>query len=61
MRREGDRLVVEVVDDGGGGADPGGSGLRGLARRVEALDGRVEVVSPAGGPTMIRAVIPCGS
>ena len=61
VRREGDRLVVEVVDDGGGGADPGGSGLRGLARRVEALDGRVEVVSPAGGPTMIRAVIPCGS
>ena len=61
LRREGDRLVVEVVDDGGGGADPGGGGLRGLARRVEALDGRVEVVSPAGGPTMIRAVIPCGS
>ena len=61
VRREGDRLVVEVVDDGRGGADPGGGGLRGLARRVEALDGRVEVVSPAGGPTMIRAVIPCGS
>jgi signal transduction histidine kinase len=61
LRRDGDRLVVEVVDDGRGGADPGGSGLRGLARRVEALDGRVEVVSPAGGPTMIRAVIPCGS
>lgn len=54
-----DDLVVAVVDDGSGGADPDGSGLRGLARRVEALDGTLEVVSPAGGPTTIRAVIPC--
>jgi signal transduction histidine kinase len=54
-------LVVEVTDDGVGGADASGSGLRGLARRVEALDGRLEVVSPAGGPTTVRAVIPCGS
>jgi signal transduction histidine kinase len=54
------QVRVEVVDDGAGGADPEGSGLRGLARRVEALDGRLEVVSPAGGPTTIRAVIPCG-
>ena len=52
-------LVVAVVDDGSGGADPDGSGLRGLARRVEALDGTLEVVSPPGGPTTIRAVIPC--
>ena len=41
-----------------GGADPAGSGLRGLARRVEALDGTLVVVSPAGGPTDDQAVIP---
>ena len=53
-------VEVEVRDDGVGGADPGaGSGLRGLADRVAALDGRLEVVSPRGGGTMIRAVIPC--
>jgi|GEM_PF-954416 len=60
--REDDReLLVEVVDDGVGGADAGGNGLRGLARRVEALDGRLEVSSPTGGPTTVRAVMPCGS
>ena len=52
-------LVVEVVDDGSGGADPEGSGLRGLARRVEALDGELLVDSPPGGPTTIKAVMPC--
>ena len=61
VREEHGRLVVEVVDDGGGGADPDGSGLRGLARRVGALDGRLEVDSPSGGPTTVRAVIPCES
>jgi signal transduction histidine kinase len=61
VREETDELTVEIVDDGGGGADASGSGLSGLARRVEALDGRLEVVSPAGGPTTIRAVMPCGS
>jgi signal transduction histidine kinase len=61
VREASDDLVVEVVDDGRGGADPAGNGLRGLARRVEALDGRLEVVSPEGGPTTIRAVMPCGS
>ncbi|HYA08750.1 MAG TPA: sensor histidine kinase [Gaiellaceae bacterium] len=55
------RLVVAVVDDGDGGADPAGSGLRGLVNRVHALDGSLEVTSPAGGPTTVRAVIPCGS
>ena len=54
-------LVVEVLDDGIGGADAASSGLRGLARRVEALDGRLDVRSPAGGPTIIKAVIPCAS
>jgi signal transduction histidine kinase len=52
-------LVVDITDDGPGGADPAGSGLRGLARRVEALDGTLAVTSPEGGPTTIEAVIPC--
>ncbi len=55
------RLVVEVVDDGKGGADTAGSGLTGLAHRVRALDGRLEVESPEGGPTTLRAELPCGS
>jgi signal transduction histidine kinase len=53
-------LHVEVVDDGLGGADPRGAGLRGLAQRVEALDGSLEVHSPSGGPTVVRALLPCG-
>jgi signal transduction histidine kinase len=59
--RVGDRLVVEVVDDGVGGASADGSGLRGLRQRVEALDGRLDVLSPGGGPTTIRAELPCAS
>jgi len=54
-------LVVRVEDDGRGGADLRGRGLQGLAQRVEALDGSVRVVSPAGGPTTIEAVMPCAS
>jgi PAS domain S-box-containing protein len=55
------RLRVEVRDDGRGGADPtGGSGLRGLADRVAALDGVLNVISPPGGGTVLRAEIPCG-
>ncbi len=53
-------LVVRVVDDGVGGADPGGSGLTGIASRVAARGGRLNVESPVGGPTLIEAVIPCG-
>jgi PAS domain S-box-containing protein len=54
------RAVVEIADDGIGGADPmRGSGLRGLVDRVEALDGDLEVESPPGSGTRIRAVIPC--
>ncbi len=58
--RLGDTIDLEVRDDGGGGANPEGSGLRGLRRRVEALDGRLSVTSPRGGPTTIRAELPCG-
>ena len=54
-----DRVVAEVADDGKGGADPAaGSGLRGLAERVEALSGRLDVISPPGRGTRLRATIP---
>ena len=53
---------MEVSDDGVGGADPAaGTGLAGLADRVEALNGRLTFESPTGGPTTIRAEIPCAS
>jgi signal transduction histidine kinase len=59
--RDGEIAVVEVSDDGVGGADDSrGSGLRGLADRVEALDGRLRVVSPAGAGTVVTAELPCG-
>ncbi|MES4901582.1 MULTISPECIES: histidine kinase [unclassified Streptomyces] len=51
-------LLVRVTDDGRGGADPAGGGLLGLARRVAALDGRLRVVSPPGGPTTVGAELP---
>jgi signal transduction histidine kinase len=54
------QLVIEVADDGIGGADAdAGSGLRGLADRVEALEGRLRVWSPPGGGTRLRAEMPC--
>ncbi|MFE4975274.1 sensor histidine kinase [Kitasatospora sp. NPDC056651] len=52
-------LTVRVEDDGRGGADPAGSGLTGLRGRVAALDGTLHVHSPAGGPTVITAELPC--
>jgi signal transduction histidine kinase len=56
-----DSVLVEVSDDGNGGADPrAGSGLRGLIDRVEALGGRLEVESPIGRGTTIRAWLPAG-
>lgn len=61
LERRGDLLRVEVIDDGRGAADPSGSGLVGLRRRVEALDGTLAVASPPGGPTIVRAELPCGS
>jgi signal transduction histidine kinase len=55
-----DVLVVSITDDGAGGADPSrGTGLTGLVDRVAVLDGRLLLSSPPGGPTMIRAEIPC--
>src|SRR5262249_40626218 len=55
-------LAVDVADDGIGGADTGtGSGLRGLADRVEALGGSLRVVSPRGGGTTVTAELPCAS
>ena len=58
-RHEGQDLVVEVWDDGRGGAtvEPGG-GLAGLQTRVAGVDGRFSVSSPPGGPTLVRAVLP---
>jgi signal transduction histidine kinase len=61
VRRAGGRLHVVVTDNGGGGASPGGdgTGLRGLAQRAAAVDGTLQVHSPAGGPTTITAELPC--
>ena len=62
VARENGRVVVEVADDGVGGADAArGSGLRGLSDRVGALDGRLDVESPPGGGTRIVVEIPLGS
>ena len=58
VQLQGESVVVEVSDDGTGGADASGSGLGGLADRVSALDGAFEVISPAGGGTTIRAQLP---
>jgi signal transduction histidine kinase len=57
VRVEDARAVVQIADDGRGGADPAGSGLRGLADRVEALSGRLTVTSRAGKGTTLRAEI----
>ena len=60
VERENGRVVVEVADDGVGGADPSrGTGLRGLADRISALGGRLEVDTRPEGGTMVRARIPC--
>ncbi|MGK5674328.1 sensor histidine kinase [Micromonospora sp. URMC 106] len=60
LTRADDDLVVEVSDDGHGGADPAcGTGLTGLADRVAAADGRLLLASPPGGPTLVRVELPC--
>jgi signal transduction histidine kinase len=57
--RSGDRLALEVWDDGVGGADPTlGTGLAGLRERAQSLDGSLQVDSPVGGPTIARAELP---
>jgi signal transduction histidine kinase len=59
VRREDGQAVVDIRDDGVGGADvAGGTGLRGLGDRVGALDGTLSVESPPGGGTLVRARIP---
>jgi signal transduction histidine kinase len=50
-----------VSDDGAGGANPAGSGLRGLADRVAALDGQLRIAGAAAGGTVVRADIPVGA
>jgi signal transduction histidine kinase len=59
IAQTGKHLVIEIADDGPGGADPAGSGLTGLRRRVEALDGTLIVTSPPGAGTTVRAELPC--
>jgi signal transduction histidine kinase len=62
VRRDGPTASIEIADDGIGGADDSrGSGLRGLADRVEALDGTLRVSSPEGAGTVVTAELPCGS
>jgi signal transduction histidine kinase len=56
-----DALQLEVDDDGVGGANPNGTGILGMRRRVEALDGTLTITSPPGGPTTIHAELPCAS
>jgi signal transduction histidine kinase len=59
LERTGTGAVIEITDDGVGGADAArGTGLRGLADRVEALDGHLRVSSPAGNGTVVRAELP---
>ncbi|MFD4656996.1 histidine kinase [Kitasatospora sp. NPDC058444] len=62
VARDGDRLSIEVTDDGVGGADETlGTGIAGIRHRVLALDGTVRLHSPGGGPTTITVSLPCGS
>ena len=61
VARQNGRLLVEVEDDGVGGANPdNGTGLRGLADRIAVLEGRLEIDSEQGKGTTVRAQIPCG-
>ena len=60
LAEEDGRLLIEIADEGPGGADADGSGLTGLRHRVEALDGTLTVTSVAGSGTTIHAELPCG-
>jgi signal transduction histidine kinase len=60
LRHEGGMLRIVITDDGRGGADPsGGTGLRGIERRLGTFDGVLAVNSPAGGPTIVTMELPC--
>jgi signal transduction histidine kinase len=62
LDQRGDRIMVEVTDNGRGGADPrGGTGLTGMAHRAAALDGKMTLESPPGGPTTLHVGLPCAS
>lgn len=58
-RYHSDLFILDIKDDGRGGLDPSGSGVTGLADRVTALDGRIRVSSPTGGPTLLHVEVPC--
>ncbi|MFD7528514.1 MULTISPECIES: sensor histidine kinase [unclassified Streptomyces] len=59
-RYHADLLIFDITDDGHGGVDTeAGTGMTGLADRVRALDGRIRVSSPAGGPTLLHVEVPC--
>ncbi|WP_418955263.1 sensor histidine kinase [Streptomyces tritici] len=59
-RHHADLLILDITDDGRGGVDPAsGTGVTGLADRVTALDGRMRVSSPVGGPTLLHVEVPC--
>ena len=59
--RVGDKLIVEIRDDGKGGADEhAGTGLQGLRDRVASVGGTMQVISPEGGPTTVLVEMPCG-
>jgi signal transduction histidine kinase len=60
LRHHDDLLTIGIGDDGRGGADPaGGTGLRGIERRLAAFDGTMMVSSPSGGPTVVTMELPC--
>ncbi len=59
--RRGNVLEIDVHDDGRGGANPNGTGIDGLRKRVEALDGTLTLTSPPGGPTHLHGELPCAS
>ena len=62
VERTGDRLIVEIRDDGIGGADPSmGTGLQGLAERVTGMGATLDLLSPIGGPTTLLVEFPCAS
>ena len=60
VQRAGDRLHIIVSDDGVGGANPArGTGLAGLRKRAESVDGTFDISSPPGGPTLLTVDLPC--